>query len=101
MAIRLETWSQESVQNPSSLFFFFFPLGLLVERITHLANIWAAEEHKCFVPSPNGTCFSEAASGTPCTEAACLHEHAGGHDVPTGDGPLLALWVDEAGHFIL
>lgn len=75
--------------KPFQTSLFFFPLGLLVERITHLANIWAAEEHKCFVLSPNGTCFSEAASGTPCTEAACLHEHDGGHNVLQGTAPSL------------
>lgn len=56
MTIRLETESQKAVQKPFqySFFFFFLVLDLLVERITHPANIWAAEEHKCFTQSPNG-----------------------------------------------
>lgn len=52
MAIRLETESQEG-EHKLFQFFFFFLLDLLAERITHPASIWAAEEHKCFVLSPN------------------------------------------------
>lgn len=60
VAIRLETEPQEGEHKLFQNFLFLL-LDLLAERITHAANIWAAEEHKCFVLSPNAKSgFSEA-----------------------------------------
>lgn len=39
-----------------------------MERIAHLANIWAAEEHKCFVLSPNGKSVFLKQPLVPCTQ---------------------------------
>lgn len=72
MAIRLETKSQEGVHKLFQNLFFFPLLGLLVERITHPANIRAVEEHKCSVPSPNAkSVFSEAVL-VPLLHRSCL-----------------------------
>lgn len=60
--------SQEGVQKPFQSFFFFFLLDLLVERITYLANIWAAEEHKCFVLSPNSKSVFLKQPPVPCAQ---------------------------------
>lgn len=41
---------------------------LLVERITHPANIRAAEEHECFVPSPNSKSVFLKQPLVPCAQ---------------------------------
>lgn len=62
-----------------------------MERITHLANIWAVEEHKCFVLCPNSKSVFLKQPLVPRTQKLPIGTRTLGSrepPAPLGDGPL-------------